>query len=322
MENQPLSLENLIEGFRLTCQTEGKSPCTTEWYVAFITRFRRYLADRHNLHNLVHLTKHHVRDFIRYLQVEAKTPVTNHPLSGATIRGYGRSIQAFLAWAVREEYITSSQVGRITLPKEPSKIVNTFSPAQVKSLLDTCRGTGSRGQRDQTMLLLMLDTGLRLTEVINITVEDLHLAEGTIKVRIAKGNKERMVPVGSLLQKYLWKYLTAYRPKPLTDQTHNLFLTTDGLPLKKSGVQQMLRRRGRAAGIAGVRCSPHTVRHTFAKNYVLNGGDIFSLQKILGHSSLSTVKIYLNLFAVDVKAQHQRFSPVDNMAPVLGNCRF
>ena len=123
-----------------------------------------------------------------------------------------------------------------------------------------------------------------------------------------------MVPIGSLVQRSLWKYLNCHRPKPLTETVTRLFLNDNGLPLTKNGIQQMLRRAGRRAGIQGVRCSPHTLRHSFAKHYLLNGGDIYSLQKILGHSSLASVRIYLNLFAADIKKQHQRFSPVDNLA--------
>jgi len=112
----------------------------------------------------------------------------------------------------------------------------------------------------------------------------------------------------------LWKYINLYRPEPLTGKITSLFLNENGLPLTRSGVQQMLRRLGRAVGLTGARCSPHTFRHTFAKNYLLNGGDIFSLQKILGHSSLASVRVYLNLLNGDVKAQHQKFSPVDNLS--------
>ena len=122
------------------------------------------------------------------------------------------------------------------------------------------------------------------------------------------------MPIGSLVQKMLWKYLHCYRPRPLTDKVTRLFLSDSGLSLTKSGIQQMLRRLGKQASIRGVRCSPHTFRHTFAKNYLLNGGDIFSLQKILGHSSLASVRVYLNLFATDIKILHRRFSPVDNLA--------
>jgi integrase/recombinase XerD len=100
----------------------------------------------------------------------------------------------------------------------------------------------------------------------------------------------------------------------LTSKVTRLFLSDSGTPLTKNGIQQMVRRYGRRASISGTRCSPHTFRHTFSKNYLLNGGDIFSLQKILGHSSLASVRLYLNLFACDIKRQHQRFSPVDNLA--------
>jgi integrase/recombinase XerD len=160
----------------------------------------------------------------------------------------------------------------------------------------------------------MLDSGIRVSEMTGITLGDVNLAEGYIKISAGKGANERIVPIGSLVQRSLWKYINHHRPQPLTQTVTRLFLNQKGLPLTRNGVQQMLRRLGRRASITGVRCSPHTLRHTFAKNYLLNGGDIFSLQKILGHSSLSSVRLYLNLFATDIKKQHQRFSPIDNLA--------
>jgi integrase/recombinase XerD len=124
-----------------------------------------------------------------------------------------------------------------------------------------------------------------------------------------------MVPIGSVAQKMLWKYINHHRPQPISPKITQLFLSARGFPLSRSGVEQMLTRLGERAGLKGVRCSPHTFRHSFAKNYLLNGADIFSLQKILGHSSLASVRNYVNLFAGDVKKQHQRFSPADNLAP-------
>ena len=108
-------------------------------------------------------------------------------------------------------------------------------------------------------------------------------AEGWVNIKVGKGGKERVVPVGSVVQKSLWKYINHFRPQPLTQKVTRLFLSEDGLPITRSGIQQMLRRCGKRAGVSGVRCSPHTFRHTFAKSYLVNGGDIFSLQKILGH---------------------------------------
>ena len=245
--------------------------------------------------------------------MEAKTPHQCKPLSQATVQGYVRTLKSFFSWATREEYLAANPMTKIPVPKATTKVTNTFSQEQIAMLIAVYQGSNGSGCRNLTILLLLLDSGIRVSELVGIHLSDIGLAEGTIKITLAKGNKERLVPIGSLVQRTLWKYINHYRPRPLTDKVTRLFLSEEGLPLTRSGIQQMLRRSGKRAGIIGVRCSPHTFRHTFAKNYLLNGGDIFSLQKILGHSSLASVRLYLNLFSSDVKKQHQRFSPVDNM---------
>lgn len=312
MKTSVLELENLIQGFKLSCQTEGKSPKTIEWYIAFIDRFRRFLESNKMPLTLEEIQKVHIRAFIHYLQAEARTPFKNRPLSSATVQGYVRSLKAFFAWVVREEYLDINPMSKIPVPKATIKILNTFSREQITDMLNVCQKYNDTGYRNLTIILLFLDTGLRASELIGISLDDINLEDGLIKIRHAKGNKERQVPVGSLVQKSLWKYINHYRPKPVTPEIRQLFLRDYGIPLTMNGLQQMVRRYGVQAGISGVRCSCHTFRHTFAKNYILNGGDIFSLQRILGHSSLASVRTYLNLFAVDVKRQHQHFSPVNN----------
>jgi integrase/recombinase XerD len=202
----------------------------------------------------------------------------------------------------------------IPMPKSAAKIINTFTDDQVAKLTDVCLRSSVNGHRDLTIFLLFLDSGLRVSELVGIELDDLNLHEGYITIRQAKGRKERIIPIGSIVQKSLWKYINLCRPRPLTDNITSLFLTSSGLPLTRNGIQQMMRRLARRAGITGVRCSPHTFRHTFSKRYLTNGGDVFSLQQILGHSSLASVRIYLNLFACDIKKQHVRFSPVDRLA--------
>jgi len=321
MKSSVFELDNLIDGFKLSCQTEGKSPRTTEWYSAFLARFLSFLKLREFPTGIGLLGKNHIKAFILYLQTEVKTPFQGRPLSSSTVQGYVRTLKAFFAWATREDYIQSNPMDKIPIPKSQAKVINTFSTEQIVKLSTACQD-GVNAGRDLAMLLLMLDCGLRVSELVSIDVGDVNLAEGYVKIRMGKGGKERMVPIGSFVQKMIWKYLNHSRPQPVTEKIARLFLSDDGLPLTRNGVQQMLRRCGRRACISGVRCSPHTLRHTFAKNYLMNGGDIFSLQKILGHSSLASVRIYLNLFAVDLKAQHRRFSPVDNMAENRSIYRF
>lgn len=311
--NSELDLKSLIEGFKLSCQTENKSPKTIEWYISFLNRFHRFLERDCSL-SVDSIDKNSIRAFILYLQQEARTPHTNKRLSDCTIQGYARTLKAFFSWLLREEYIETNPMAKIPVPRAPTKVVTTFSNEQVSKLIDICCRSNGQGYRNLTIIMLLLDSGIRVSELTGISLNDVNLVEGCIIIRRAKGSKERFVPIGSLVQKMLWKYINHYRPKPVTERITRLFLSEHGIPLTKSGIQQMLRRCGRQVDISGMRCSPHVFRHTFAKNYLLNGGDIFSLQKILGHSSLASVRIYLNLFASDIKKQHQRFSPVDSFA--------
>jgi len=314
METSDLGIENLIQGFRLSCQTEGKSAKTTDWYNDFLKRFRKFLSFKRFPVDLNQINRDHIRVYIAYLQNEARTARGSKPLSPATIQGAVRTLKAFFSWALREEFIESNPMIRIPVPKATLKIVNTYTQEQITKLISLCHKSNDSGCRNLAILLLLLDTGIRVSELVGIDLNDVNLIEGYIKIRHAKGGNERLIPIGSLVQKSLWKYINSSRPKPLTQKVTRLFLSNHGVPLTRSGVQQMIRRYGRQANIDGVRCSPHTFRHSFAKHYLLNGGDIFSLQRILGHSSLASVRNYLNLFAVDIKKQHQRFSPVDNLA--------
>lgn len=312
MEDQQ-SLGTLLESFRLSCQTEGKSRYTIEWYLSFVDRFRRFLEADGRPVPVNQIERSHIRAFIRYLQVEARTPHGNAPLAPATVQAYVRALKAFFAWTAREEYLATNPMDRIPLPKIPVKVLNTFSAADIEKLAQACQQGAGNGDRNLCMLMLLLDTGIRVSELTGIELGHVDMALGQIKIIQAKGGRERMVPIGSLVQRLLWRYIQTGRPCPMTDRITSLFLNDRGLPFTRDGVQQMLRRCGRRAGLSGVRCSPHTLRHSFARNYLLNGGDIFSLQRILGHSSLASVRMYVNLFSTDIKKQHQRFSPVDNL---------
>ena len=312
MENV-LELQNLIHGFKLSCQTEGKSPKTIEWYTSFLNRFLQFLKTGGYPTEIDKINKLHIREFILYLQQQARVPHTGRSLSHFTVQGYVRTLKAFFSWTIREEHVEHNPMMKIPVPKAPIKVINTFSLEQITTLVNLCSRSNGQSYRNLTIILLLLDSGIRVSELVGIEIDDVNISEGYIKIKRAKGSKERLVPVGSLVQKSLWKYINCNRSKPVTHKVTRLFLSEYGLPLTRSGIQQMLRRYGKQADIVGTRCSPHVFRHTFAKNYLLNGGDIFSLQKILGHSSLASVRSYLNLFALDIKKQHQRFSPVDNL---------
>jgi len=125
--NSYLDLQNLIQGFKLSCQTENKSPKTIEWYVCFLNRFHQFLEMNKLATDVSRINRNHIREFIRYLQTKAKTPYNDKPLTPATIQGYVRTLKAFFPWATREDYIESNPMTRIPVPKAPTKIINTFS---------------------------------------------------------------------------------------------------------------------------------------------------------------------------------------------------
>jgi integrase/recombinase XerD len=133
-----------------------------------------------------------------------------------------------------------------------------------------------------------------------------------LKVR-GKGSKERLVPFGRTVQKTLWKYISLYRSEPNVPRNDMLFLTADGRPMIKNRVETIINRYGQRAGIKGVRVSPHTFRHTGAVAFLRNGGDLFTLQRIMGHSSLEVLRGYINLGQMDVNRIHEAASPLDNL---------
>ena len=153
--------------------------------------------------NLGEIEKEHVREFIRYLQIEARTPRSDKPLSPATVQGYVRSLKAFFAWVEREGYIDNNIMRKIPVPKAPVKIVNTFTHEQFMKLIELCQRDNGTGHRNLAILLLMFDSGIRVSECRDIELDDVDLENGSIRVRQGKGSKERSIPIGSLVQKSL-----------------------------------------------------------------------------------------------------------------------
>ena len=310
-------LNTLIDGFRLYCMAEGKQPTTIRWYMHKLAIFRRYLEDCDLPTDASKTTTTRLRRFLVHLQTEVKAdehnpykPARNEGLSAQTIQGYARTLKAFFSWATMEGYLAHNPTQLLKIPKAPKAIIETFSDDQVRRLLKVINQRSAVGFRDYCIILVFLDTGIRLSDLVTLELRNVHLDQAYFKV-LGKGAKERIVPIGAHVQKALWKYIHQYRPEPLHPNIQKVFLTRDGRALSASNIYDRVSGYGKKTGLEGVRCSPHTFRHTFAKNFLLNGGDIFSLQKILGHSSLEVVRMYVNLASDDVQVQHRKASPVD-----------
>lgn len=311
-------LVNLLEGYRLSALSEGKSPHT----IAIVWASVRYLSEflSANAHSLevTEIRAEELRRFIVHLREQPRfshhrftKPQGGH-LSGHTINGYLRALQSFWAWLEREQFIEKNPFVQLRIPKAPKKVIPTFTEEQLRQLFAAIDTTSELGYRDYTIILTLLDTGIRCSELTGLKVTNVNLDGRLLKVW-GKGSKERWVPIGGKVQKALWKYLTHHRPEPATPRYDNVFLTRDGRPLTKDRLEAIVEHYGKKAAISGVRVSPHTFRHTMAVTFLRNGGDVFSLQRILGHSQLEVLRGYVNFAQADISKAHQRNSPADNL---------
>jgi len=310
-------LSNLIEGYSLCARSEGMSENTVRLTRRSVGYLRNFLVRTGLPTNVSLIGVGEVRSFILHLK-EAKR-FQYHPLikshdrrlTGHTINCYLRSISAFWGWLLKEGFIHSTPFARIKIPKAPKKVITPFTDVQIQSLLKAINTSTTIGLRNYAIVLMFLDTGMRLGELIGLKMNDVDLRNRTLKV-FGKGAKERRLPIGKKLLATLWKY-QLYRPQPATGLIDNFFLTQDGWPLSKNRVETIIKNLGKKAGLQGVRCSPHTFRHTFCIQFLRNGANLFTLQQMTGHSSLEVLRGYVALAESDLKIAHQKFSPVDNL---------
>ena len=175
------------------------------------------------------------------------------------------------------------------IPRPPRKIVPTFSDLQIQQLLNAIDNKTPEGYRDYTIILTLLDTGMRVSELCHLKLDNVWLEEGMLKV-LGKGNKERLIPIGKQVQRCLWRYISRFRSEPASANSGFLFLTRDGRPMTKDRVEKIMTYYGKKTELKGVRCSPHTLRHSAAVRFLRNGGDVFSLQRMLEHASLEMTR--------------------------------
>ena len=284
-----IELGRAVELFCEAKEAEGLSPRTIRWYSDILNRAIRRFGGPAVLDDID-------ASAWRVWLVELRAT-----LAPVSVAGYVRCLHVFGNWLDAEGLTEAEVIRRLAKPRVPKKIIEPLSDDELRRLL------ANAGTRDQAILLLLLDTGLRVSEAAGIRFRDLR-QDGSIKV-MGKGAKERLVPVGTSSRRAIGRYL-AVRGRGEPDES--VFLAELGTGLTYHGIQQILKRLKVRAGLER-RCSPHTFRHTFARNYLVNGGDVFSLQQILGHTSLDMVRRYVSLADTDVAGRHDLASPADHL---------
>jgi site-specific recombinase XerD len=225
-------------------------------------------------------------------------------VSGKTVYNHHICLSSLWTFAVDQGYAYDHVVRQVKAPKFAKKRIIPFTEAQVRKIL-----AASKNSRDRAILITLLDTGIRAAELLALGVDDW--LPGYLKV-MGKGSKERLVPVSPPTEAAIQSQLVGRRVRAAgVDGGDALFATViSGKIMTYTTLQSVMRRLEKYSGVSDIHC--HRFRHTFAITYLRNGGDIYTLQKILGHSSLDTVKIYLDIVRSDVTDAHRHASPIIN----------
>lgn len=292
-----MTVRDCISAFLIEQQIRGNAKNTVLYYSRCLGFFADFdgSADK-PINSISEL------DCKRYYLYLSKKEVTS-----TTIQTYIRALRAFLSWCYAEQYMQENIPEKFRLPKAQRKTIDVLTDNEIQRLFRCFRGGRFVDVRNYCILALMLDSGLRLNEVVTLESGNIHIAEGYAIVN-GKGNKQRIVPLGLHSKKALLRYiaLIPYR----CDKTP-LFVKDDLTALQQSTIKQLFRKLKVQADIPRLR--PHLLRHTFATRYLENGGDIYALQMILGHTSLEMVKRYVHLTTSKMTVNYTVYSPLDNV---------
>ena len=214
----------------------------------------------------------------------------------------------YYRWALRERRIERDPTLRLAAARQPQRLPNTLTEAQVEALLAAPATDGPLGLRDRAMLELMYASGLRVSELVGLASVRLALADGVVRV-VGKGSKERLVPFGAPAREWLERYLATARPEILGPRSSAaLFVTGRGGAMTRQMFWNLVRRYARRAGIE-VALSPHTLRHAFATHLLNHGADLRAVQLLLGHADIGTTTIYTHVARERLRQLHAAHHP-------------
>ena len=232
--------------------------------------------------------------------------------NGATARSMARllsTLRRFYRYQIREGCIENDPSALIDSPKLGRPLPDSLSEPDVEALLAAPDLETAQGLRDRAMLELLYACGLRVSELVNLGLQQLNLRNGFIRVT-GKGSKERLIPLGEVAQEIISDYITGSRPELLRGRSNSeaLFVTNRGSAMTRQAFWYMVKRYAKRAGIRKP-LSPHTLRHAFATHLLNHGADLRVVQMLLGHSNVSTTQIYTHVARTRLKDLHSKHHP-------------
>lgn len=290
------TLKHHTQDFLMYCRQKGHAPGTQAAYTQALSKFVLY-AEAAGITHAEEVTRAFMRDYAQHL-TETLSPGAAHARL--------RPLKTFFTWLEDDEVLRKSPMSRVPMPKLSRQILPAIDADQVKILLDVAQHS-RHPLRDRAVLAALFDTGVRVSELCGIHLPDVQ-AGGRIHVRQAKGGRGRVVPISRVGLRHLTRYIDNERPRT---QRPEVFLSNEDTPMNRDSVKQMLERLCRAANLPVF--TPHTFRRGFAVNYLRNSGDVFTLQRILGHTTLEMTNRYAVLQDDDLKDVHRRASPMSSV---------
>lgn len=317
-----------VDEFMDYCSSKNLSTKTIGSYEQTLRLLAQYLKDKHKVKSAGDTKELHIREYIKYLKERGKYTVVNNQnskiinfpenredygkkISTTTINNYIRNIKVFYNYLYENRYITSNPVARIKEIKCARKVVGFIDDTNFNKLLKVFDLSKFHEYRDYIVAQLIFDTGMRLGETLLIKETDIDFTKRTILLPAenTKGKKDRYVFFSQEMAKQLrrWmQYKDRYR------QSEYVFCTNKGKSLKVNNYETNFKKYGERIGLSDIH--PHMLRNNFAKRFLMQGGDIYTLSRILGHSSVKvTEEAYLDLDENDLRVNYQRYSPLANL---------
>jgi integrase/recombinase XerD len=304
-------MQNLVEDFLQFLRHErGQSDNTAKTYDAVLGKFIAW-AQKQNLNDWKQVELKHLMSFLQHERERSlETQPKNSPrrLSGESLYLEIAALRAFYKFAENEKLLPQNAAENLSLPRRWKRLPKALTDEEIKKLLAPENPDSPENLCDRAILELAYASGLRLSELKNLRLEQLHLEAGFINV-IGKGNKERVVPVGKKAVEALNRYLDAARPKLVTPKSPaSVFLTRRGTPFASVTLWLRIKNRVRRAGIAR-NITPHMLRHSFATHLLEHGADLRVIQELLGHANISTTEIYTHVAGSRLRDIHKKFHP-------------
>jgi len=298
-----LTWETAIRLFQLRCRAQNLSLSMQQNYGVSLHLFRHFLKS-HESPQPAKIAARHLRAFL--------DSIKSAGLSAETVDTRWRHLKTFFRFLTRDGLLLVDPMRQVERPRRERKFVRPFTEEQLKALLEKIDTKTALGIRDYALIVFLADSGARISEALALRIADVDWAGNTATV-MGKGRQERRIGFGQAARRALMAWMQRRGP---CDSSEPLWINRYGAKVGRVHIAHRIRAYALAAGMSGDRLSCHTLRHFFALQFLRNGGDVLTLQRLLGHSSLAMVRNYVNMTDDDAISRHRQHSPLDRMGPL------